>query len=354
MHSLTFERILTKHTLSLWAVCLVALSLAFTPVAEARTVLKVASLAPEGSVWDNILRDMGAEWQEATDGEVNLRMYAGGIAGDETDVVRKMRIGQLHGAALSVGGLSYIDESFEVFEIPMFFDSYEELYHVLETLRPQFEARLKAKGYVLLHWGQGGWVHFFSKEPIVTVENLQKQKVFVGAGNDEMVQLWRQNGFQPVALSATDILTGLETGMIEALPTTPLAALSLQWFRQTQYMQGLGLAPLVGATVISERAWKRLSPEVQKTLLDSARQTEKQLMEEIPGQDAQAVEEMKKKGIAVTEVSEEAAAEWREAAQAFIDFKRKGMESKDILDLVLKERDAFRAQQGAGQAAAGQ
>lgn len=345
------SRSLPSRRRGVWIATLLLATLAvLTPAAEARMVVKMATLVPEGSVWDKILKEMGAEWQEATNGEVTLRMYPGGVAGDEPDVVRKMRIGQLHAAALSVAGLTTIDESFEVFEIPMFFDSYDELFHVLDTLRPEFEKRLLAKGYVLLNWGQGGWVHFFSQKPIVGVDDLKSQKLFVWAGNDAMVQLWRQNGFQPVALAATDILTGLQTGMIEALPTTPLAALSLQWYRQTEHMQGMGLAPLIGATVMSERAWKRLSPEAQQAILTAARETEKRLNQEIPDQDRRAVEEMKKQGISVSEVSPEVEAQWRQAAETFIEFKRKNMEAKDLLDMVRRERDAFRARAtGAGE-----
>ena len=336
------SRSLPSRRRGVWIATLLLATLAvLTPAAEARMVVKMATLVPEGSVWDKILKEMGAEWQEATNGEVT---------GDEPDVVRKMRIGQLHAAALSVAGLTTIDESFEVFEIPMFFDSYDELFHVLDTLRPEFEKRLLAKGYVLLNWGQGGWVHFFSQKPIVGVDDLKSQKLFVWAGNDAMVQLWRQNGFQPVALAATDILTGLQTGMIEALPTTPLAALSLQWYRQTEHMQGMGLAPLIGATVMSERAWKRLSPEAQQAILTAARETEKRLNQEIPDQDRRAVEEMKKQGISVSEVSPEVEAQWRQAAETFIEFKRKNMEAKDLLDMVRRERDAFRARAtGAGE-----
>lgn len=325
------------------AMLTLAVSLGVSGPVEARTTLKMATLVPDGSVWDKILEDMGAEWQEATDGEVSLRLYAGGVAGDEPDVVRKMRIGQLHGAVLSVAGLTLIDNGFEIFEIPMFFDSYDELFHVLEKTRPELEARLEKKGYILLNWGQGGWVHFFSKQPIRTVEDLQKQKLFVWAGNAPMVQLWRENGFQPVPLAATDILTGLQTGMIEALPSTPLAALSFQWFRQTPYMQDIGLAPLVGATVISTRAWKKLSPDAQKKLRAVGMETEKELMKQIPSQDRSAVEQMSQRGMKVVEVDAAVEAQWREAAETFINFKREKMEAKDLLDLARKERDAFRA-----------
>lgn len=323
-----------------------ALALVFAllaPAASARSVIKMASLVPDASVWGKILKDMGAEWQEATDGEISLRLYGGGVAGTEADVVRKMRIGQLHAAALSVAGLTTIDEGFEIFEIPMFFESYEELFHVLEKTRPMLEKRLADKGYVLLNWGQAGWIHIFSKKPVGGVDDLRKLKMFSVADNEAMLQLWRRNGFQPVSLAVTDMLTGLQTGMIEAMPTTPLAALSLQWFRQTPYMQDLGLAPLVGATVITQRAWDKISAEHQKTLRSVALKTEKRLMTEIPEQDRRAIEQMKQRGVTVTPVTPEQEQEWRATAESFIDLKLETITVKSLLELARRERDAFRA-----------
>ena len=335
------RRLTRKPALWLSALCLAALC--FGPAAHARTVVKMATLAPEGSVWDRILREMGADWQQDTSGEVRLRIYAGGVAGDESDIVRKMRVGQIHAAAFSVAGLSAIDRSFEVFEIPMFFESYDELYHVLETLRSDFAARLDAKGYVLLHWGNGGWVHLFSKEPIVSVDDLRKQKLFAGAGNEGMIRMWRENGFQPVSLATTDVLTSLQTGMVQVIPTTPLAALSLQWFRQTPYMHDLGLAPLMGATVVSKRTWKRLEPETQAAMKKAAMKAEKAFKTQIPEQDAEAVDQMKGRGLNVSPVGDAERKAWDDAAKIFADFKRDNFEDKAFLDRVIEVRDAFRA-----------
>ncbi|MCG8458600.1 MAG: TRAP transporter substrate-binding protein DctP, partial [Holophagales bacterium] len=234
---------------------------------------------------------------------------------------------------------------FQVFQIPMFFASHRELYHVLQELRPEFENRLEAKGYILLNWGNGGWVHLFSKEEVRTVDDLRKQKIFSWAGNEAMIQLWRQNGFQPVSLASTDLLTSLQTGIVNVVPTTPLAALSLQWFRQTPYMQDLGLAPLVGATVISSRAWKRLSPEVQEKLRRASRATEKELFSEIPRQDALAIRQMEERGLTVVPVDERQEKEWLEAAEIFAKFKRDNMKGDALLDRVRKARDSFRIQQ---------
>jgi TRAP-type transport system periplasmic protein len=315
--------------------------------AEARTVVKMATLAPEGSVWDKIFKEMGAEWQEATGGEVSLRVYAGGVAGNEPDVVRKMRIGQLHAAVLTVSGLTVIDPGFEVFSIPMFFESYDELIHVQQKMRPIFEKRLADKGYVMLNWGLGGWIHFFSKQPIRVVDDLRAQKLFVGGSDDATIQLWRSNGFQPVALQMTDMLTGLQTGMIEAMPSTPLAALSFQWFRLTPYMQDLGLAPLIGATVITKKTWDQLSPETRHKVLAAAADAEKRLLAEVPDQDRRAVEQMKERGVSVVEVPAGKMAEWNREAERFISFQRDKMEAKDLLDVARRERDAFRASHAA-------
>lgn len=322
---------------------LVATTLAAAP-ARAAILVKMATLVPAGSVWDKLLKDMGAEWQAATDGEVQLRVYAGGVAGDEPDVVRKMRIGQIHAAAFTVTGLAAIDEGFDIFQVPMFYESYGELNQVLAELRPELERRLEAKGYVLLNWGHGGWVHFFSRQPIRGVEDLRKQKIFVWAGNDQMVRLWRENDFQAVPLAATDITTGLQTGMIDALPTTPLAALSLQWFRQTPYMQQLGLAPLIGGTVISKKVWDRISPENQTKLRAAAAETEKQLMAQIPDQDGKAVEEMKKRGLTVIEISPEVTKEWRKIADTLFQSEvgKRSDDVKALLGRAQAARDAFR------------
>jgi TRAP-type C4-dicarboxylate transport system substrate-binding protein len=305
--------------------------------------VKLATLVPEGSIWDRGLRDMGADWQKATNGQQELRIYPGGVAGDEPDIVRKMRIGQLHAASLSVTGLIAIDKSFEIFQIPMFFRSWEELDYVIEGLQPELEKRLAAKGYVFLQWGHGGWVHLFSRQPVRSVPELQKQKIFTWAGNDMMVNLWRGMGFQPVALAATDILTGLQTGMIDVVPTTPLAALTLQWFRTTPNMLDEGLAPLVGATVITQKAWDGLSAEAQASLRAAAAKTGQRFATEIPAQDKKAIEQMKGRGLNITSIEAAGQAEWVKISEGFSAKVGEQLEDKAMVAAALKLRTEFRA-----------
>jgi len=316
--------------------------------AQAPTVVKLATLVPEGSVWDKILKELGSQWIRETGGRVSLRIYPGGVAGDEPDIVRKMRIGQLQSAALTVAGLGTIDDAFLVFGIPMFFDSYEELLYVLDKLEPVLKKRLEAKGMVLLNWGHAGWVHFFTRQPVQTVDDLKKIKIFVWAGDDRMVQMWKDNGFQPVALAATDILSGLQTGMIDGLPTTPLAALSLQWFRVTPYMAETGLAPLVGGLIITRAAWSKISAADQVRMLEACQRAEERLVREIPEQDRVAVTEMLKRGMRMSKVKPESVAQWRATADQFARRMRGTMVPPEVLDLALRERAAFRQRRTGG------
>lgn len=316
----------------------------FAVPASAATTVKLATLVPEGSLWDKELKGMGQAWKSATDGRVELRIYPGGVAGDEGDVLRKIRVGQLQAATLTVVGLSDIDPGFNVFSIPRFFRSYDELFHVTEELTPLFEKRLEEKGYVFLNWGHAGWVQLFTKKPARTPEDVQKLKLFTSAGNPEMVQWWKKNGYNPVPLSSTDIMTGLQTGMIEALPTTPLAALTLQWYRSTPYMLDLGIAPLVGATIVSAPAWKRISAEDRQALRAEAVGVAARLETSVPAQDEKAIEEMQKRGLELTRPETEAdEAAWAEQAEKFAATMRQLLVPEDVFLAAQKALDAYRA-----------
>jgi TRAP-type transport system periplasmic protein len=317
--------------------------LLLAPPAAAKQVVKMATLAPQGSIWDTTLREMGASWARETRGEVTLRVYPGGVAGDETDVVRKMRIGQFQGAALTVTGLAEIEPAFRLFHLPMFFASWEELEHVLVALRPDLERRLAERGYTLLFWGHGGWVHLFSRAPIRTVDDLKGQKLFVWAGDDTQVQQWRRSGFQPVALAATDVTMGVQTRMIDAVPTTPIAALSLQWYRQTPFMTDLGLAPLVGGVVVRRDTWESVAADARARLTEAAIAAESRLAREVPAQDRAAVEQMRARGLEVVEVSDEDEAAWRRAAEVFAREAREGNVPPEVLRAARAAVDAFRA-----------
>jgi TRAP-type transport system periplasmic protein len=306
---------------------------------HAQTAIKLATLVPQASVWDKNLKQMAEEWKEATGGRVTVTVFSGGSQGDEPTVVRKMRLDALQAAAFTNVGLGSIDWAFNVFDIPFFFDSYEELNYVTDKLTPALKKRMDAKGFVLLNWGHGGWTQIFTKKPVATVDDLKHVKLWTSAGNDRQVQWFKANGFEPRAMATTDILTGLTTGMLEGLPTTPLAAMLFQWDRQTPYMLELGLAPIVGAGVITTKAWKAIPDADKPKLLAAAAGVEQRLRVEVPKLDANAVEQMTKRGLTVTKP---VGPEWRTQLEGLAKTMRGESVPPDIFDLASKARDEYR------------
>ncbi len=302
-----------KHRLA--AALAVALAVAAASPSAARPV-KLGTLAPQGSPWYNAIRDMAEEWKAATGGKVTVRIYPGGAIGDEPDMVRKMRIGQLDAAALSGVGLSRIAQEIQALQMPMMFRSAAELAYVRARIGPKLERVLVKKGYKVLNWGDAGWVYFFTQKPVVHPDDLKPLKLFAWVGETAHIAAWRDAGYQPVPLPATEIHTALQSGLINAVPTTPVAALSYQWFGLAKHMTDLKWAPLVGATVIALRAWRKIPAEMRPKLLKSAHETGARLQQAIATLDSRAVEVMKKHGLTVHPVSADVAAEWEKRARA--------------------------------------
>ena len=236
---------------------LAALPVALAPVLiwAAPGEIKLATLAPANTSWHKALLDMGNTWNKDTAGRVTLTVYPGGIQGDESTTVKKMRPGidTLQASFLTAAGLAELDESFNVLTMPFFFESDEEEIAVERKLTPVFEQKLQAKGFHLLGFGTGGWVQVFSKKPLRTLADVKNAKLFTSKGVESWVQWYVSNGFHPVALLPADIPAQLKlsTGLIDTAPSPPYLALSLQIFRDAKYMLDLHIAPLTGAMIIS-------------------------------------------------------------------------------------------------------
>jgi TRAP-type C4-dicarboxylate transport system substrate-binding protein len=328
------------------AVTVLLVAPTFRPaVVVAQSTIKLATVVPVGSVWDKNLKQMGEEWGEATGGRVTVTVYAGGQQGDESTVLRKMRIDAVQAAAFTSVGLGAIDWAFNVFDIPFFFDSYDELNYVTDKLTPVLRKRIEPKGFMLLNWGHGGWTQVFTKKPVQSIEDLKHTKLWTSAGNDRMVQWYKAHGFEPRAMAMTDILTGLTTGMIDALPTTPLAELLFQWDKQTPYMLELGLAPVVGAGVITTKAWKAIPEADKPKLLAAAAGVEQRLRVEVPKLDQSSIEQMTKRGLTVTKAT---GPEWRAQLDDLAKSMRGDSVPPDIFDLASKARDEYRKNNPAG------
>ena len=231
---------------------------------------KIATIAPAGSPWHDVLVDLAERWRVVSHGTVQVKIFAGGVQGDEAELVRKMRIGLLQGGSVTTNGLDTISSGFSAFSIPLLFRSYGEVDYVRERIAPRLARGLTDRGFVVLHWGDGGWVRFFTTRPARSIEDVKTMRIFTWAGNSRSEELWKQAGFRPVPLAPTDILTSLQAGLIEGCPVPATAALAYQWFGVAKYMLDVKIAPIVGATVITAAAWGRIDPALRPLLIKEA------------------------------------------------------------------------------------
>jgi len=318
----------------------------------APTVVKMATLAPEGSSWYRVLQEMGDEWRKASGGAVTLRIYPGGVAGDEDAMIRKMRVGQIQAAAITGRGLAYLDRSFYALHIPMMYDSDEEFDYVRDRYAPVLEKRLEEKGFVVLNWGDAGWVHFFSKAPVVSPAEAKALKLFMWSGDTTLLQLYKETGFHPVPLSTTDLLPSLQTGMVNGFGSTPLASLAFQWFGLAPNMTNLRYAPLTGATVIEKRMWEKIPAELRVRLLEASRAAGRKLRVEIRRLNQEATGVMVKNGLKVHDVPPGVQAQWRKMVEEIHPRIRGNVMPAEAFDAVKKYRDEYRAAQRGGKGGA--
>lgn len=314
------------------------------PAAHAQKLtVKMATLVPQGSSWHLILRQMAEEWKTASGGRVTVNLYPGGVAGDDPDVVRKMRLGTLNAGVLTSAGLGEIDKSVYALGVPLMYDSYEEVYGVLESLRPGLEASFRAKGFVVLAWTDGGWVHFFTKKPVARPDDLRALKLFSWAGDTEAVELLKSARFNPVPLPSTELATALQTGLVQAFGAPPGVALIAQYFNHAKHMTDLDWQMLLGAIVVSKSVWDKIPADLQPALRMAAEKAGRRLHEEMQTSASRDVEAMKKRGLEVVPVDPAARREWLKLTEGLHPGIRGKIVPAEAFDEALRARNAWRA-----------
>lgn len=316
------------------------LALQVTPAAA--KIIKMGTLAPEGTAFYDILRDMGDAWNRASGGEIQLKIYPGGIAGDESDMVRKIRIGQLQAGAISGGGLADVAPDIRALQMPMMFRSFEELDYCRAGVADRIEAAFEAKGFKVLTWGDVGWLYFFAREPVVHPDDLKRLKLFSWAGNTTFLEAWKALGYQPVPMASTEIHLGLASGLISAMAVPPIAALSFQWFGQANHMTDLKFVPLVGAVVISKGAWDAL-PDALKPAIQAAAAEAGQRFKDAREVGGEAIAVMRKHGLVVHPVPEELVQVWEDRARIGWPYIVGTAVPADLVAEIERRRDEYRA-----------
>jgi len=327
-------------------VCLSVLVIILQPgVLEAKDPIRIriGTVAPKGSLWHESLKYLRQDWQKITGGEVEVTILAGGILGDGPEMVKMVRARRIQAVGLSSVGLSRIDNSISCLQIPMMFSSYAELDYVRERMGSRLEKALEKKGFKLLHWGDAGWVHSFTKKPVRTPDELRKMKMFTSAGDPETEKLYKEFGFHVVPLSLTDMLTSLQTGMINAVNLPPLFALLNESYRQAPNMIGIKWTPLIGGTVIDMRVWKKLPAKYRPEMLEAARRAGERLRNDIRQMGEDSVREMQRRGLNIVELDSVTLAIWQTEAEKAYPKLRGRYTPADLFDEVRRLRDEFRS-----------
>ncbi len=273
--------------------------------------IKLASVAPEASPWGQALNRMAAEWSRISSGRVRVRVYHNSIAGEEADVIRKMRIGQLQAAVLTSAGMkNVVPEVFSI-SVPFMISSEDELEYVMERIEPELNAEFERNRLHVLAWSRAGWVHFFSKQPVTYPDDLKRQRLAANPNDQELQQAFRIMGYRPIPMPQPDLLTSLNSGMVDAFYTSPLVAAGFQWFALAPNMLDLKVAPFLGAIVITDAAWRRVPDAIKDQLLRSAESVANQIDDDIRDLEAEALETMRRFGLSVQELSPEVHEMWR-------------------------------------------
>jgi TRAP-type C4-dicarboxylate transport system substrate-binding protein len=323
---------------------LLALALGVASLAQAAdSRLRIGTLAPKNSLYHQQLMELGEAWRSAQGGDAKYLVYPDGSQGGEAEMARRMRIGQLQGALLSVVGLREIEPSIAALQsLPLLFRSWDEVDYVRDKMRAGMEAKFLEKGFVVLAWGDAGWVRFFSKEAAVRPDDYKKMKFFTWGSETEQQEIMKRLGYTPVPLETSDILPSIQTGMINVVPSTPYFALASQVYTSAPHMLDVNWAPIVGALVVTRKAWGEMSPATQAAVRAAGEKAGQQIRLKARQEVEDAVEAMKKRGLIVHRPNAQQMQEWNELAEKLYPRIRGTMVPAETFDEVFSLLKTYR------------
>ncbi|MGC9324378.1 MAG: TRAP transporter substrate-binding protein DctP [Desulfomonilia bacterium] len=311
---------------------------------DAKITIKMATIAPKGSTIMNLFEDMNTQIRERTNNEVAFKTYWGGVQGDEKDVLRKIKLGQLHGGGFMGPGLGLIVPQVRVTEIPYVFRNYEEVAYVRSILQDRMDGYFEDAGFKVIGWMDLGFVYTFSKVPLTSLEIAREQKWWTLEGEPISRAVYDALDISPISLSITDVATSLSTNLIDCANSTPYGAVAFQWYTRFKYMGDFPSSNILGATIVTKKVWDRISPQGQEVILDVARSSHDEIVKATREEDQKCLEILVKAGIeAVHEIENE------EQIQYIFDAAKKARESlvgelysQELLDLTLSLVEEYR------------
>ena len=308
--------------------------------------IKFATLAPEGSTWINVMKEYDAAVRKESGGKLGFRIYAGGVAGDEKDVLRKIRLGQFHSAGITGNGITEIAKPARILDAPFLFKSSAEVDHIVEQFDGELRQEFEKGGFVLLGWAEVGFVYVFTNTPVAKVSDMKNVKMWEWEGDPVADATFKAIGINPIQLSITDVLTSLQTGLINGVYTSPLAAVSLQWFSATKYMMEYPLTNSMGAVVISKREFDKMPADLQQILLKNGKSFLRKLTELSRKDNQKSLETLKKNKIQFVAPDAVEAKTYDGIGKTARNTMAGKLFSEDLLNRVEKSLAEFRAKGG--------
>jgi TRAP-type C4-dicarboxylate transport system substrate-binding protein len=341
-------RLVRKHSIfrSRWAriACVAAFVSWLTfGSAQAQVLIKVGSLVPAGTKWRDILAEGFSKWEKISGGKIKVQLYWG-TQGDDPDLVLKMNLGTLNAAVLTSVGIAEIDRSIYALSIPMMYRDYDEAYAVFEKVRPKLEAGMEAKGFTALSWMDGGWLHFFSKKPVLSPEDLKKLVLFQWQGDAKTNEIWKAAGFNPRPGATSDLVTGLQTGQYEAFTASSQIAVIMRYYENAKNMTDINWALVMGGTVIKKDVWDRIPADLKPALKQVMIEAGEKMKAAIRQDALTDVQSMKTRGLNVVTVDEKNYELWRAAVDKAKLKIRGDFVPAEAYDAALKYRDDYRSQ----------
>jgi len=315
--------------------------------AEEAYVLKFATLAPQGSTWMNIITDWANKVEKESRGRLKFKLYGGGVMGDEPDVLRKIRFGQLHGGAMTGHGIGYIYSPARVLEIPFLFRSYNEVDHVRAQLMPEIREGFRRNDFELLGWMEVGFIQLFSRVPIYSIDDMKKRRIWLWQGDPLGTAFFAASGLSPISLPITEVFTSLSTGLIDTTIAPPLGAIALQWFTKTPYMTNIPVMDGIGGLIVSRKFFDSLPKDLQQLLRRTGEEAGARLLVETRRDNEKSLAVLKQHGITFT-------SEWKDKDSDLFDLRDRAaaMLAKDgyipapLYEKARKSLNEYRAHKG--------
>ena len=314
-----------------------------TGQADAAVTLKIATLSPDGSAWMKKMRAGAKEVEQKTNGRVRLKYYPGGVMGNDQAVIRKIRIRQLHGGAIVIGSLSKFFPDIQIYNLPMKYRSLKEMDYVRRYTDPLILKGLEKAGFVTLGLASGGLGYVMSNKPIRTVREMRERKVWVPDNDATILEAAKAFDLKPIPLSLADVRTGLQTGLIDTVTTSPIGAVALQWHTQVNYLMELPFMYVFGILAVDKRTFSKIRPSDQSTVREIMGRVFADIDRQNRKDNVEALEALRKQGVSFLKPPPDAIEEWYNAASKVPERLIKvGRLSREIVDTVEKHLSDYR------------